>query len=44
MLDRLEIPLMTPHNRDAFRTAYTVSVDARDGAVVHPAFAEKGAE
>ena len=31
MLDRLEIPLMTPHNRDAYRTAYTVSVDARDG-------------
>src|SRR5919107_824302 len=31
MLDRLEIPLMTPHNRDKMRTAYTVSVDARDG-------------
>jgi 3,4-dihydroxy 2-butanone 4-phosphate synthase/GTP cyclohydrolase II len=31
MLDRLEIPLMTPHNRDAYRTAYTISVDARDG-------------
>ena len=31
MLDRLEIPLMTPHNRDRLRTAYTVSVDARDG-------------
>jgi 3,4-dihydroxy 2-butanone 4-phosphate synthase/GTP cyclohydrolase II len=31
MLDRLEIPLMTPHNRDKLRTAYTVSVDARDG-------------
>jgi 3,4-dihydroxy 2-butanone 4-phosphate synthase/GTP cyclohydrolase II len=30
MLDRLEIPLMTPHNRDRMRTAYTVSVDARD--------------
>ena len=30
-LDRLEIPLMTPHNRDKLRTAYTVSVDARDG-------------
>lgn len=30
-LDRLEIPLMTPHNRDAYRTAYTISVDARDG-------------
>ena len=22
---------MTPHNRDAYRTAYTISVDARDG-------------
>ena len=31
MLDRLEIPLMTPHNRDKMRTAYTLSVDARDG-------------
>src|ERR671910_2885597 len=31
MLDRLEIPLMAPHNEDRLRTAYTVSVDARDG-------------
>lgn len=31
MLDRLHIPLMTPHNRERLRTAYTVSVDARDG-------------
>ena len=31
MLDRLEIPLMTPHNKDKMRTAYTLSVDARDG-------------
>jgi 3,4-dihydroxy 2-butanone 4-phosphate synthase/GTP cyclohydrolase II len=31
ILDRLEIPLMTPHNKDAYRTAYTISVDARDG-------------
>jgi 3,4-dihydroxy 2-butanone 4-phosphate synthase/GTP cyclohydrolase II len=31
LLDRLEIPLMTPHNQDRHRTAYTVSVDARDG-------------
>lgn len=31
ILDRLAIPLMTPHNRDALRTAYTVSIDARDG-------------
>jgi 3,4-dihydroxy 2-butanone 4-phosphate synthase/GTP cyclohydrolase II len=30
MLDRLEIPLMTPHNKDRLRTAYTISVDARD--------------
>ncbi|MGH3503859.1 MAG: bifunctional 3,4-dihydroxy-2-butanone-4-phosphate synthase/GTP cyclohydrolase II [Nocardioidaceae bacterium] len=30
-LDRLGIPLMTPYNRDRMRTAYTVSVDARDG-------------
>src|SRR3546814_16325795 len=31
MLDRLEIPLMTPHNKAKLRTAYTISVDARDG-------------
>lgn len=31
ILDRLAIPLMTPHNRDRLRTAYTVSIDARDG-------------
>src|SRR5262245_61569932 len=31
LLDRLEIPLMTPHNRDRMRTQFTVSVDARDG-------------
>jgi 3,4-dihydroxy 2-butanone 4-phosphate synthase/GTP cyclohydrolase II len=31
LLDRLEIPLMTPHNKDRLRTAYTISVDARDG-------------
>jgi 3,4-dihydroxy 2-butanone 4-phosphate synthase / GTP cyclohydrolase II len=30
-LDRLGIPLMTAHNRDYLRTAYTISVDARDG-------------
>ncbi|MGI8578327.1 MAG: bifunctional 3,4-dihydroxy-2-butanone-4-phosphate synthase/GTP cyclohydrolase II [Nocardioidaceae bacterium] len=30
-LDRLGIPLMTPLNRERMRTAYTVSVDARDG-------------
>lgn len=30
-LDRLEIPLMTPHNKDRLRTAYTISVDARLG-------------
>ena len=30
-LDRLGIPLMTPNNRERMRTAYTVSVDARDG-------------
>ena len=30
-LDRLNIPLMTPHNRERMRTAYTISVDAHDG-------------
>jgi 3,4-dihydroxy 2-butanone 4-phosphate synthase/GTP cyclohydrolase II len=31
ILDRLAIPLMTPHNREKMRTAYTISIDARDG-------------
>jgi 3,4-dihydroxy 2-butanone 4-phosphate synthase / GTP cyclohydrolase II len=31
LLDRLQIPLMTPHNRDRMRTQFTVTVDARDG-------------
>ncbi|MFY0406038.1 bifunctional 3,4-dihydroxy-2-butanone-4-phosphate synthase/GTP cyclohydrolase II [Solicola sp. PLA-1-18] len=31
LLDRLGISLMTPHNREKMRTAYTISVDARDG-------------
>ena len=31
VLDRLGIPLMTPHNREMMRTAYTISIDARDG-------------
>ncbi|MCO6005769.1 bifunctional 3,4-dihydroxy-2-butanone-4-phosphate synthase/GTP cyclohydrolase II [Actinoallomurus purpureus] len=30
-LDRLQVPLMTAHNHERMRTAYTVSVDARDG-------------
>jgi 3,4-dihydroxy 2-butanone 4-phosphate synthase / GTP cyclohydrolase II len=30
-LDRLHIPLMTTQNTDRMRTAFTVSVDARDG-------------
>lgn len=31
ILDRLGIPLMTPHNKEKMRTAYTISVDSRDG-------------
>jgi 3,4-dihydroxy 2-butanone 4-phosphate synthase / GTP cyclohydrolase II len=30
-LDRLQLPMMTQHNTERMRTAYTVSVDARDG-------------
>ena len=30
-LDRLQLPLMTPHNTERMRTAFTISVDARDG-------------
>lgn len=30
-LDRLGLPLMVFHNRERMRTAYTISVDARDG-------------
>ncbi len=31
ILDRLQLPLMTSQNAERMRTAYTVSVDARDG-------------
>lgn len=31
ILDRLSLPLMTPHNREKMRTAYTISIDSRDG-------------
>jgi 3,4-dihydroxy-2-butanone 4-phosphate synthase len=31
VLDRLNIPLMTPENAESFRTAFTVSVDLREG-------------
>ncbi len=30
-LDRLQLPLMTAQNKERMRTAFTVSVDARDG-------------
>jgi 3,4-dihydroxy 2-butanone 4-phosphate synthase/GTP cyclohydrolase II len=30
-LDRLDLPLMTVRNTEAMRTAYTISVDARQG-------------
>ena len=30
-LDRLEIPMMVSHNTEKMRTAYTVTVDAREG-------------
>jgi len=30
-LDRLQVPMMAPHNTERMRTAFTVSVDARDG-------------
>ncbi|HUZ56105.1 MAG TPA: 3,4-dihydroxy-2-butanone-4-phosphate synthase, partial [Streptosporangiaceae bacterium] len=30
-LDRLQLPLMTTQNNERMRTAFTVSVDARDG-------------
>jgi 3,4-dihydroxy 2-butanone 4-phosphate synthase/GTP cyclohydrolase II len=31
ILDRLQLPLMTPHNTECMQTAFTVSVDARYG-------------
>jgi 3,4-dihydroxy 2-butanone 4-phosphate synthase / GTP cyclohydrolase II len=31
VLDRLQLPLMTPANSERMRTAFTISVDARDG-------------
>ena len=30
-LDRLELPLMTLRNTESMRTAYTISVDAKEG-------------
>src|SRR5260370_13498160 len=30
-LDRLELPLMTVRNTESMRTAYTISVDAKEG-------------
>src|ERR1700739_2798249 len=30
-LDRLQLPLMTSQNTERMRTAFTISVDARDG-------------
>src|SRR5690242_6256388 len=30
-LDRLDLPLMTRFNRESMRTAFTISVDAREG-------------
>ena len=42
-LDRLAIPLMTPHNRERLRTAYTVSVDARDGVTTGISAADRAA-
>jgi 3,4-dihydroxy 2-butanone 4-phosphate synthase len=30
-LDRLQIPLMVPHNESRFRTAFTITIEAREG-------------
>ncbi|MFC6882992.1 MULTISPECIES: bifunctional 3,4-dihydroxy-2-butanone-4-phosphate synthase/GTP cyclohydrolase II [Actinomadura] len=42
-LDRLHIPLMTAQNTERMRTAYTVSVDARDGVSTGISAADRAA-
>ncbi len=42
-LDRLQLPLMTPRNTERMRTAYTVSVDARDGVTTGISAADRAA-
>ncbi len=41
-LDRLEIPQMTRDNQDRHRTAWTVSVDARNGVTTGVSAADRG--
>ncbi len=33
-LEELEIPMMVPHNQDRNKTAYTVTVDVKDGKLL----------
>ncbi|MCL2594005.1 MAG: 3,4-dihydroxy-2-butanone-4-phosphate synthase [Promicromonosporaceae bacterium] len=40
-IDRLELPLMVPDNADPFRTAFTISVDARKGVTTGISAAER---
>ena len=42
-LDRLQLPLMTAQNKERMRTAFTVSVDARDGVTTGISAADRAA-
>ena len=42
-LDRLNLPLMTPQNAERMRTAFTVTVDARDGVTTGISAADRAA-
>jgi 3,4-dihydroxy 2-butanone 4-phosphate synthase/GTP cyclohydrolase II len=42
-LDRLQLPLMTSQNTERMRTAFTVSVDARDGVTTGISAADRAA-
>src|ERR1700721_3005431 len=41
-LDRLELPLMTVRNTESMRTAYTISVDAKNGVTTGISAADRG--
>src|SRR6201992_2298152 len=43
-LDRLELPLMTVRNTESMRTAYTISVDAKEGVTTGISAADRARE
>ncbi|KAI8922961.1 DHBP synthase RibB-like alpha/beta domain-containing protein [Entophlyctis helioformis] len=43
ILDRLELPLMVPNNTDSFKTAYTISLDLKQGTTTGISAADRAA-